>query len=168
MKKILIKQWVFFKEHYWDSGSHIQNTTAMEGAKNFLEMLGRMGIKKAILTNNYKEFVEPQYQALFGDLKGVKIYDRASKPDKKRFEEALKDFNLKPEQVVKIGDTLFKDAPPAINLGVEFMLFSKRDAHLLTEMNNRFKFNKPAEIGFAENHDQLISIFCQSSLANLR
>ena len=78
--------------------------TPPDEIKKYFEFLKNIGIKAAIVSNNYTERVEPFCKEL-----NVPYIARAWKPFKKNLKTVLKEFSLKEKEVCLVGDQIFTD-----------------------------------------------------------
>lgn len=97
-------------------------------AVTLFEDLRKMGFKIMLLTNT-----NPKRAKLFGDLLGVKYVAEAKKPLTENFNKILKQHNLKPKQMVHVGNSQFDDVAGGNSTGVITCLIKNASGKPLTE-----------------------------------
>lgn len=90
-----------------------ENPKPGEKVKSWITELNDNGIKTAIVSNNDEERVR-----IFNKDLGMPAYAKSGKPSKKNISLALKDMDVKKEEVAFIGDQIFTDVLGAHNAGI--------------------------------------------------
>lgn len=110
----------------------LDNTLGRRGAREIeervLELLSRLeeeGFLIGILSNN--EGVERERLERIFD--GYPVYFNAQKPRRHGFRYLLREMDLRPEETVMVGDTLFTDIWGAKRLGIYAILVRPVDPH---------------------------------------
>lgn len=112
---------------------------------DFITHLKQQGFQVIIFSNAFKFRVQ-RYQKILN----VEAYSLACKPLKFQYQKVLKKFNLKPNEIVAIGDQLFTDIKGANKLGISSILITpiSSNENFLTKFNrireNRL-YNKMAK-----------------------
>ena len=83
----------------------------------WLDSLGAVGIKTAIVSNNGRERVETFNQSI-----GMPAYAKAGKPFKKNLLRAMYDIDTTKENTIFIGDQILTDVWAAHNTGIRAIL----------------------------------------------
>jgi len=108
-----------------------KNAEATPGARRMLAKLKCSGYRTGIITNADWNVVIPHLRraGLLGyiDYKIVSSRLRSYKPDLKLFKEALRVSNLKPEEIVFVGDSADLDFKPAREIGMIPLLFNRKE-----------------------------------------
>jgi len=102
-----------------------------------LETLKNAGVKLVLVTNS-----PPTSKSAFNKLNLVQYFDRTvfscdvglMKPDRGIFDYAIKDLDVKPGEVLMVGDSLDKDVNGAISAGLNAILIDRKG---LTEYKNK-------------------------------
>lgn len=108
----------------------IDNTLVEHGAdadrraEELFAMLHKLGFKTCLLSNNDEERVKR-----FNRNIGTNYIYKAGKPAPKAYMRAIKLLDLKPDQVVFIGDQLFTDIYGANLLGIDNICVQPIDKH---------------------------------------
>ena len=85
-----------------------ENSVLKEGVREFLDWLGRTGVKKALVTNNSLDNTRHLLEKF--DLKFDLVLTRESglhKPAGTPFLKVMKHFGVKPEETAVVGDTSY-------------------------------------------------------------
>lgn len=108
----------------------LDNTLGRRGAGELegrvLELLSKLeqeGFLIGVLSNNEGA----QRERLLAKLDGYPIYFKAKKPRRGGFRRLLREMDLRPEEAVMVGDTLFTDIWGAKRLGIYAILVSPVD-----------------------------------------
>ena len=83
----------------------------------WLDSLGAVGIKTAIVSNNGRARVDS-----FNESIGMPAYAKAGKPFKKNLLKAMSDIGTKKENTIFIGDQILTDVWAAHNAGIRAIL----------------------------------------------
>ncbi|MDF9824075.1 HAD superfamily phosphatase (TIGR01668 family) [Breznakia sp. PF5-3] len=105
-------------------------------AKQFVENVLASGLQICLISNNHKERVETFAKAL-----GIHRYSFAKKPIKWTYRKILKDYAMKAEDVVAIGDQLLTDVLGAKRMKIYAILTSP----LVDRDLNSTKINRKIE-----------------------
>lgn len=105
--------------------------------KEALTSLKNTGVKLVLVTNS-----PPTSKIAFEKLDLSNFFDKTvfscdiglMKPDKAIFEYAIKDFTVKPNEVLMVGDSLDKDVKGAINARLNAILLDRKG---LTQYENK-------------------------------
>ena len=154
-EKNLDKMMEIFNEYY--SVHYMDKTARYDGMLELVKTVRARGYKTAVLSNKPQEMTRPiileLYQGLFdcvyGGEKNIPV-----KPDPKAAERVLTDLNVKPEDVVVIGDSGV-DIKTAKNIGAKCIAVSwgYRSRESLAALSPDFIADWPEDI--AEALDRL-------------
>ena len=116
-----------FYNAYWDT--MLENMGLFEYVKPLLEELKRKHIKIAILTDLTAHIQYRKLESLgISEMIDYLVTSEeagAEKPSEKMFNLVLKKLELKPEEVLMIGDSVKKDIAGADTVGMKTLLFEK-------------------------------------------
>lgn len=116
--------------------NHTPNIKLCEDSEIVLKYLLRKNIKLGLITDGFYVQQRKKIEA----LKIEKYFDKIIvtdelaanrefwKPNKKAFQIMLKYFEVKPEEIIYIGDNTEKDPFGAIEIGIDFKQISRKNA----------------------------------------
>jgi len=110
-----------------------KQATPLERAKNLKEELGRHGIELIIVSNNTGARVQKYSKEL-----GVRHFSSLAKPFSFKIKKIMKRANIKPENVVMIGDQIVTDISCANGAKLKSVLTEK----LVPEDQPTTRFNR--------------------------
>lgn len=100
----------------------------IDGARDLLEYLKLKGCHLYIITNGFKEVQHKKLETsnLSGYFKKIFISEdiKATKPDRKFFEYAVKSANAPKSQSIVVGDNFETDVKGALNFGIDAVFFN--------------------------------------------
>ena len=111
-----------FKNHY--RNNYKENTHAYKGMFDTIVNLKKVGYIVTVATNKIidvsRDLLDSEYPGVFdfiqGDAPGVK-----KKPDRNMIDNIIKHYQVKPEEVIYVGDTNV-DEETALNAGIDYVL----------------------------------------------
>lgn len=115
----------------------------------YFAFLENLGIKIAIVSNNYKERVE----SFCKDLPYIYVA-RAWKPFKKNLRMVQKEFGLKPEEICLVGDQIFTDIYGGLRMKFYTVLVTAVGANETKFVAFKRIFEKAVMKEYARNTDK--------------
>ena len=86
-------------------------------AKDFIKRVQDAGLQICLISNNNKDRVK-----LFADALEVPYYGFAKKPLRVTYKQILKDYNMKPSDIVAVGDQLLTDVFGGNRMSIDTIL----------------------------------------------
>lgn len=137
-----------FKEHY--SNTMEQYTHPYDGILELLTELKKKNVLIIVLSNKFDSAVKPLCKKYFDGLYDLAIGENEANPPKPNPTSTLailKHFNLKPEEVIFVGDSEV-DVRTANNAKLKFfgVLWGFRTKYVLENEGAKSLINKPVEL----------------------
>ena len=88
-----------------------------QAVKDFVLQVQNAGLLICLISNNNKERVQR-----FADALKIKCYGFAKKPLRLTYKQILKDYNMKPSDIVAVGDQLLTDVLGGNRMNIDVIL----------------------------------------------